>query len=108
MKIKLYFSSLFVSVNFIFAPIANSDSFNYAVEIVDYFPDYTVEIVDYFPDETWEVIEGCGNLPDKTVEIVDYFPDKTVEIVDYYADKKVCITNPSSLDRETLIKLRLR
>ncbi len=83
MKIKLYFSYLFVSVNFIFAPIANSDSFNYSVEIVDYFPDYTVEIV-------------------------DYFPDKTVEIVDYYADKKVCITNPSSLDRETLIKLRLR
>lgn len=72
MKIKLYFSYLFVSVNFIFAPIANSDSFNYSVEIVDYFPDYTVEIVDY------------------------------------YADKKVCITNPSSLDRETLIKLRLR
>ena len=72
MKIKLYFSYLFVSVNFIFAPIANSDSFNYSVEIVD------------------------------------YFPDKTVEIVDYYADKKVCITNPSSLDRETLIKLRLR
>ena len=72
MKIKFYFSYLFVSVNFIFAPIANSDSFNYSVEIVD------------------------------------YFPDKTVEIVDYYADKKVCITNPSSLDRETLIKLRLR
>ena len=60
MKIKLYFSYLFVSVNFIFAAIANSDSFNYAVEIVD-----------YFPDETWEVIEGCGNLPDKTVEIVE-------------------------------------
>ncbi len=105
LKIKLYLSYLFVSTNFVFAPIAHSESVNYAVEIVDYFSDYKVEIVDYFADEKWEVIGGCSNFPNLKVEIVDYFADKKVEIVDYFADKKVCITNPSSLDSETRRKL---
>ena len=94
LKIKLYLSYLFVSTNFVFAPIAHSESVNYAVEIVD-----------YFADEKWEVIGGCSNFPNLKVEIVDYFADKKVEIVDYFADKKVCITNPSSLDSETRRKL---
>jgi hypothetical protein len=75
---------------------------DYAVEFKSglSIADMTIEIVDglHIADETWEIVGACSNRPTFSIEIVDGLS---------IADKKICITNPKSLDKKILKKLKL-
>ena len=125
MKRLIISAILFITVTFIssYSHKTNAQTVDFAVEVVgplDLAIGATkIEIIGPLDlaigAEKWEVVGGCSNRPNLKIEIIgplDLAIGATkVEIIGPLdlgiGAKRICITNPNSLDYETLKLLRL-